>query len=192
MKHFFAYLSRLNHIYRWSLMRNTFPENVAEHTAQVAFIAHGIATLGNVRYHRGYDVGQIVQLALFHDAGEVLTGDLATPIKYQNEEIKAAYKQVERDASRRLMRMLPEDLRKAYEGLLAPDEGQAAWRIVKAADRISAYVKCMAEMKAGNAEFEKAAQRILSSIRSAGLEEVCDFMTDFVPSFSLSLDELND
>ena len=94
MNHFFAYLSRLNHIYRWSLMRNTFSENVAEHTAQVAFIAHGIATIGNIRYGRGYDVGYIAQLALFHDVGEVLTGDLATPIKYQNEEIKTAYNQV--------------------------------------------------------------------------------------------------
>ncbi|WP_102411571.1 5'-deoxynucleotidase [Beduinella massiliensis] len=191
MNHFFAYLSRLNHIYRWSLMRNTFPENVAEHTAQVAFIAHGIATIGNVRYGRGYDIGRITQLALFHDAGEVLTGDLATPIKYQNEEIKAAYKQVEEGAAKRLLKMLPDDLKEAYEGLLTPREDQAAWKVAKAADRIAAYTKCLEELKAGNREFEKAAQSIEASIRKIELAEVGDFMREFVPSFALSLDELN-
>ena len=191
MNHFFAYLSRLNHIYRWSLMRNTFSENVAEHTAQVAFIAHGIATIGNIRYGRGYDVGYIAQLALFHDAGEVLTGDLATPIKYQNEEIKTAYKQVEKGAAERLLDMLPDDLRGAYEPLLVPDEEQPAWRVVKAADRIAAYVKCLDELKAGNREFEKAAQSIKESIQKIDLDEVEDFMIEMVPSFALSLDELN-
>lgn len=191
MNHFFAYLSRLNHIFRWSLMRNTFPENVAEHTAQVAFIAHGIATIGNARYGRGYDIGYITQLALFHDAGEVLTGDLATPIKYQNKEIKAAYKQVEEGAAKRLVAMLPDDLQGAYEGLLAPCEDQAAWRVTKAADRIAAYTKCLEELKAGNREFEKAAQSIEKSIRKIELAEVGDFMREFVPSFALSLDELN-
>lgn len=191
MNHFFAYLSRLNHIYRWSLMRNTFSENVAEHTAQVAFIAHGIATIGNTRYGRGYDVGYIAQLALFHDVGEVLTGDLATPIKYQNEEIKTAYKQVEKGAAERLLDMLPDDLRGAYEPLLVPDEEQPAWRVVKAADRIAAYVKCLDELKAGNREFEKAAQSIKESIQKIDLDEVGDFMIEMVPSFALSLDELN-
>lgn len=191
MSHFFAYLSRLRHIARWSLMRSALKENVAEHTAQTAFIAHGIATIGNLRFERGYDVGLIVQLALFHDAGEVLTGDLATPIKYQNPEIKAAYKAVEKGASKRLAAMLPEDMRSAYERLLDPDEDQAAWRVVKAADRISAYVKCLEELRAGNREFEKAAQTILQSIEENTLPEVAAFMREFVPSFSLTLDELN-
>ncbi len=191
MHHFFAYMARMRNIARWGLMRNTFPENDQEHALQAAMIAHALATIQNVRYGGGLDADRIAALAMYHDAGEVITGDIATPIKHFNPEIKEVFGQVEHMARRKLLSMLPVDLRDAYNPFLQPDETDAAWRMVKAADRICAYVKCVEEIKAGNAEFVKARDSIAADIRGLDIPAVRDFMRDFAPSFELSLDELN-
>ena len=189
--HFFAYMARMKLIQRWGLMRNTRPENDAEHTAQVAMIAHALAALHNVRYKGKLDTGLVASIALYHDANEVITGDLATPIKYFNPVIKEAYHRIEDVAARKLLDMLPADLHPAFSPLLAPDMTALPWRLVKAADRIAAYAKCVEELRAGNNEFAMAAQSVLESIEALDIPAVRDFMAEFAPSFSLSLDELN-
>ncbi|MCL2811596.1 MAG: 5'-deoxynucleotidase [Clostridia bacterium] len=189
--HFFAYMARLKLIKRWGLMRNTQPENNAEHTAQVAMIAHGLAVLQSARYNGNLDAGFVAALALYHDVGEVITGDLATPIKYFNPLIKEAFFRIEDVAARKLLDMLPDDLHPTYGPLLAPDMTTLAWRLVKAADRIAAYAKCVEEIKAGNSEFALAAESILKSIEAIDIPAVRDFMNDFAPSYALSLDELD-
>ena len=191
MYHFFAYIARLRNITRWGLMRNTFPENDQEHAMQTAVIAHALATIRNVRYGGTLNAERIASMALYHDAGEVITGDLATPIKHFNPEVRQAFDALERMARGKLVAMLPQDLQAAYRPYLLPDEAADAWRVIKAADRICAYLKCVEELKAGNAEFEKAHGLILRDIRSLALPEVDDFMREFAPSFALSLDELN-
>ncbi len=191
--HFFAYMARMKFIQRWGLMRNTQPENDAEHTAQVAMIAHALAVLRNTRFaHLGVvDTGMVATLALYHDAGEVITGDMATPIKYFNPEVRTAFQRIEGVATRKLLDMLPEDVRGAYEPLLEPDSTSDGWKLVKAADRIAAYAKCLEELKAGNNEFWLAAQSIGETISAIDAPEVTVFMQEFMPSFSLTLDELN-
>ena len=191
MFHFFAYLSRMRFISRWGLMRNTLPENDMEHAMQCAMIAHAVAVIGNTRYGRAYDANQVMALALYHDASEVLTGDLPTPIKHNNPAIKAEYRKIERIASRRLLSMLPEDLLHAYQPLIEPDSKSAAWRVVKSADRICAYVKCLEEEKAGNTEFREAKAGIEASIWAIDLPEVQDFMRQFVPGFAMTLDQIS-
>lgn len=189
--HFFAYLSRMRYINRWGLMRNTFPENDMEHAMQCAMIAHALAVIGNTRHGKQYDAQQIMALALYHDASEVITGDLPTPIKYNNPAIKAEYKKIEALASSRLLSMLPEDLYGAYVPLITPDTQSEAWRIVKAADRLCAYIKCLEEAKAGNAEFREAQTGIESSIYAINLPEVQDFMREFIPGFTMTLDRIS-
>lgn len=189
--HVFAYMARMRFIQRWGLMRNTQQENDAEHTAQVAMIAHALAVLRNARFGGHVDVGQVAVLALYHDASEVITGDFATPIKYFNPEIKTAVRHIEGVAARKLLDMLPEDVRSAYAPLLEPDTDAEAWKLVKAADRIAAYAKCVEELKAGNNEFWLAAQSIAESIAVLDMPEVAAFMETYMPSFSLALDELN-
>ncbi len=189
--HFFAYLSRMKFIQRWGLMRNTLPENDMEHAMQCAMIAHAIALIGNERHNKRYHPEHIMALALYHDASEVITGDLPTPIKHNNEAIKAEYNKITDIAAQRLLSMLPEDLRKHYNPLISPDETNASWRIVKAADRICAYVKCLEESKAGNREFAEAQVGILSSINAIELPEVKDFMAEFVPGFAMTLDQIS-
>ncbi|HIQ62270.1 MAG: 5'-deoxynucleotidase [Christensenellales bacterium] len=191
MHHFFAYMARMRHIMRWGLMRNTLPENDQEHALQAAMIAHALATLRNVRYGGTLDAQRVALLAIYHDAGEVITGDLATPVKHHNPLVHEAFGRMEAMARRMLLEMLPEDLRPAYAPLLVPDETEEAWRVVKAADRICAYLKCVEEDKAGNTEFRKAREVIRRDIDALELPEVRDFMREFAPSFSLSLDELN-
>lgn len=191
MHHFFAYMARMRNITRWGLMRNTFPENDQEHALQAAMIAHVLATLQNVRYGDHLPAEQIAVLAIYHDAGEVITGDLATPIKHFNPEVREAFDRLETMARGKLLSMLPEDLREAYAPYLQPDEAAMAWKVVKAADRICAYLKCLEEIKAGNTEFGKAGDSILADIRSLALPAAQDFMREFAPSFALSLDELN-
>ena len=191
MHHFFAYMARMRHITRWGLMRNTFPENDQEHALQAAIIAHVLATIRNVRYGGTLNADAIAAGAMYHDAGEVITGDLATPIKHFNPEVREAFDRLETMARGRLLAMLPEDLREAYTPLLLPDEREEGWRIIKAADRICAYLKCVEELKAGNGEFAKAKEAIGKDIRALDMPEVKDFMRDFAPSFGLSLDELN-
>ena len=189
--HFFAYMNRMKYIRRWGLMRNTKIENDMEHAFQTAMIAHAIALLGNERYERSYNAERIAVLGMYHDASEVITGDLPTPIKHNNPAIKKEYHKLEAIAQKRLLTMLPADIMPDYEPLIEPDETTAEWRIVKAADKISAYLKCAEERSAGNREFLQAEETTLASIRKIDLPEVQDFMDEFVPGFSMSLDEIS-
>lgn len=192
MVRFFAYLSRMRLIRRWGLMRNTQPENDLEHAAQAAMIAHGLALHAQTRYGRAIDPEHILALALYHDAAEVITGDLPTPIKHHNPAIKQAMRSMEALAVSQLEEMLPEDQRSLYHPYLAGDGDAYARQLVKAADRICAYVKCVAEEQAGNQEFALAKRTIEASIRAIPLEEVQTFFDEITPAFALSLDELQD
>lgn len=191
MNQFYAYMARMRLIRRWSLMRNTQPENDAEHSLQVAMIAHALALMARDRYGRDVDPEHALTLAVYHDASEILTGDMPTPVKYHSPQLHEAYKQVEDLANERLLAMLPEDLRQAMAPALT-EEGTYERRLVKAADRISAYVKCLEEQRAGNHEFDAAGAGIRAAIEATDLPEVQDFMREFVPAFMLTLDELND
>lgn len=189
--HFFAYMSRMKYIRRWGLMRNTLPENDMEHAMQAAMIAHGISVIGTLRYERTYNPEHVMALALYHDASEVITGDLPTPVKHNNPSIMAEYHKIEALALRRLLDMLPRDLRDAYAPLIRPETDTLEWRIVKAADRICAYVKCLEECKVGNREFAEAQTGIESGIHAINLPEVKDFMQQFVPGFAMTLDQIS-
>ena len=187
--HFFAYISRMRFIQRWALMRNTAPENVQEHSHQVAVLAHALAVIRNEKFGGRLDPGAVAVAALYHDASEILTGDMPTPIKYDNPAIRSAYKDVEAVAERKLLDMLPEELREAYAPVLtetAPETEQ----LVKAADKLSAYIKCVEELKAGNMEFREAAAQTRRALEAYGLPEVAYFLETFMDSFSLTLDEL--
>lgn len=187
--HFFAYVSRMRFIQRWALMRNTVPENVQEHSHQVAVLAHALAVIRNKNFNGQVDAGAVAAAALYHDASEILTGDMPTPIKYDNPAIRAAYKDVESVAEKKLLGMLPEELREIYAPLLTavPPETE---QLVKAADKLSAYIKCVEELKAGNAEFREAAVQTRRALESYGLPEVAYFLETFMDSFSMTLDEL--
>ena len=187
---FFAYLSRLKLIRRWSLMRNTVPENDAEHSLQVAMIAHAIAVIARDRYGKQVDPEHVLSLAVYHDATEVMTGDLPTPVKYHSDELRGAYHRLEALSADRLLALLPEDMQSAFTPYMKQDPGYEH-TLVKAADRISAYIKCMEEQRAGNREFDYAAENIRQSISAIDLPEVKDFLTDFLPAFDKTLDELN-
>ena len=188
--HFFAYVSRLRYIRRWGLMRSVMPENDAEHSLQVAMIAHAIAIMGRDRYGRQVDPEHVLALGVYHDVSEVITGDMPTPVKYQTDELRRSYKDVERMANERLLSMLPEGLRPAYAPYLSVPADEER-QILKAADSISAYLKCLEEKRAGNREFDAAGESIKAALDQIGLPEVQDFIREFVPSFELSLDELN-
>ena len=187
---FFAYLSRLRLIHRWSLMRNTVPENDAEHSLQVAMIAHAIAIIARDRYGKDVDPEHVLSLAVYHDATEVMTGDLPTPVKYHSDELRGAYHRLEELSADRLLALLPEDLQPAFTPYMKQASGYEH-TLVKAADRISACIKCMEEQRAGNREFDYAAENIRESISAIDLPEVKDFLTDFLPAFDMTLDELN-
>ena len=189
MKHFFAYMARMKYIRRWSLMKNSTAENVQEHTTQTAMIAHCLALISNRLYNGRLDENKAALLALYHEAGEVLTGDLPTPVKYFNPEIKAAYKNIEAVAEQRLLTALPQELRSDYEALVVQRDSPER-RIVKYADKISAYLKCVEELRCGNNEFSHAATSIKAEIEAYGAPEVYYFMRQFAPSFALTLDEL--
>lgn len=189
--HFFAFLSRMKYITRWGLMRNTQSENIQEHSLQVAIIAHALAVIKNSLYGGSVSAERIAVLAMFHDCNEIITGDLPTPIKYFNPEISQAYKNVEEVSRNKLLSMIPEELSDSYRRILFHEhDDQENWRLVKAADRISAYIKCLEEVKAGNKEFKKASEAIHKSIQEINMPEVQYFMENFIPSFSLTLDEL--
>ena len=170
--HFFAYMSRMKHIKRWALMRNTWQEDIAQHSLQVAMIAHALAVLRNERFGGGANPERAMALAVYHEAPEVITGDMATPIKYFNPGIRSAYKEIEGIAADKLHSMLPDDLRPAYAPLLLDPERDPEWRRVKAADKLSAYIKCIEELNAGNREFSKAADSIRREIDGYDLPEV--------------------
>ncbi|MGI6316239.1 MAG: 5'-deoxynucleotidase [Christensenellales bacterium] len=191
MYHFFAYLSRMKYINRWSLMRNTRTENIQEHSQQVAVLAHMLATIRNLRFGGNVDTGRVTELAVFHETSEVITGDLPTPIKYYNPQIHSAYKDIESEANRKLLAMLPEDMANAYENVLASNEVECL-RLVKAADKLSAYLKCVEEMDTGNRDFDKAAQSIRRELNAMkDVPEIEVFFAEYEPSYHLTLDELN-
>ena len=187
--HFFAYISRMRFIQRWALMRNTAPENVQEHSHQAAVLAHALAVIRNQRFGGHVDPGAVAVAALYHDAGEILTGDMPTPIKYHNPAIREAYKDVEAVAEQKLLAMLPEELQPVYAPILTIRDEETV-RLVKAADKLSAYIKCVEELKAGNMEFREAAAQTRSALEGYGLPEVDYFLETFLESFSLTLDEL--
>lgn len=188
-KSFFALISRMRYIGRWGLMRNSLPENIQEHSHMVAVLAHALAAIGRDIFGRDIDPDRCAAVALYHDASEIITGDLPTPIKYQNETIKSSYKAIELAASRRLLDMLPEALRASFEPLLLGSETEVNVYI-KAADKLSAYIKCVEERKAGNNEFRSAEAQILAVLRENPLPETAYFLENFMPAFELTLDEL--
>lgn len=187
---FFAYISRMRYIGRWSLMRNSMPENIQEHSHMVAVLAHALGVIRRDVLGEECDPNECAAVALFHDCSEILTGDLPTPIKYHSEEISAAYKQVEELACDKLLETLPDELRGAYEPLLAGETQQRLHDIVKAADKLSAYIKCIEERKAGNNEFLSAEKQIRGLLDESPLPELRYFMEHFIPAFELTLDEL--
>ena len=188
--HFFALISRMRYIGRWGLMRNTFEENIQEHSHMVAVLTHALAVIRRDVFGGDIDPGQAAVLALYHDAPEILTGDLPTPVKYYNPEIRDAYREVETVSARRLLSMLPDALRPAYEPLLLEDPESGYHAVVKAADKLSAYIKCVEELKAGNSEFRQAAEQTRQALEASPLPEVGYFLEHFMPGFELTLDEL--
>lgn len=189
---FFAMLARMKYIERWALMRNSVKENISEHSLEVAMIAHALAILGNKRLQKNYQPEHVALLGIYHDCTEIITGDMPTPIKYENPEIQSAYKQIEKAAAFRLLNMLPDDLREDYEPyFLETPEDKDALLLVKAADKISALIKCAEEKKAGNQEFQSAEQTIQKSIAALDCPEADIFMEEFFPLYYLTLDELN-
>lgn len=189
MNAFFAYISRMRYIKRWALMRNSEPENIQEHSHMVAVLAHALAVIRNREFGGSVDVGAVTAAALYHDASEILTGDMPTPIKYYNPAIRDSYKTVERVAEEKLLHMLPQELQADFAPLLMPQDAELL-RIVKAADKLSAYIKCLEELKAGNREFSRAAEQTLAALESYDMPELRWFMERFLPAFSLTLDEL--
>ena len=186
---FYALISRMRYIGRWGLMRNTFQENIQEHSHMVAVLAHALALIQRDILHEPADPNRCASAALFHDASEILTGDLPTPIKYYNPAIKQAYKQVEAISCEKLLALLPEALRDSYRPLLLESDEQVA-RIVKAADKLSAHIKCLEELKAGNAEFDSAARQTRQALEQMHLPCLDYFMEHCLDSFRLTLDEL--
>ena len=187
--HFFAYISRMRFIQRWALMRNTAPENVQEHSHQVAVLAHALAVIRNEKFGGAVDPGQVAVAALYHDASEILTGDMPTPIKYDNPAIQHAYKEVEAVAEKKLLHMLPEELQSVYAPILTPADEEVE-KLVKAADKLSAYIKCVEEQKTGNTEFDSAAAVTMQALKAMHREELDWFIENCLPAFSLNLDQL--
>ena len=187
---FYAYLDRMKYIRRWQLMRSQRDENIMEHSQSVAMLAHALAVIHNKVFGGNVNVEKTVLYAMYHEISEVLTGDLPTPIKYYNHSIRNAYKDLERSAAERMAEMLPKDLKEELAPCILADEDSEEYKLVKAADRLSAYVKCLEELRAGNGEFEKAKKSIEEDLRARKMPEVEYFFEHFIPSFSLTLDEL--
>ncbi|HIY20770.1 MAG TPA: 5'-deoxynucleotidase [Candidatus Flavonifractor merdigallinarum] len=189
-EHFFAYLSRMRYITRWGLMRSTVPENVQEHSHMTAVLAHALAVIRRDVLGGEADPERAATAALFHDAGEILTGDLPTPVKYFSPTLRSSYREVEDLAAEKLLSTLPEAMRPAYAPWLQEDYDRETWSLVKAADKLSAHIQCLEELKAGNPEFRKAAQQTKAALLDMELPEVAYFMEHFLPAFQLTLDEL--
>ena len=190
MNHFFAYIDRMRYIERWALMRNSVRENIQEHSHQVAVLAHALAVIRNEFFGGQVDAGAVAAAALYHDAGEILTGDMPTPIKYFNPEIREAYRKVEEVADQKLLAMLPPELRETYAAVLSEDKDGDIYPLVKAADKLSAYIKCIEERKAGNNEFLSAEAQTRAALDASPLPEVQYFLEHFIPAFESDLDEL--
>ena len=189
MYHFFAFLDRMKYIRRWSLMRSARDENIMEHSQQVAMFAHALAVIDTEIFHRAPDIAKTVLWALYHESAEVMTGDLPTPIKYYNPDIRKAYKAVEAVSAQKLLSMLPSELQPGYEPLLTESD-PGVKRIVKAADKLSAYIKCLEELKAGNSEFESAAKQTMEAMVAMELPCLDWFLNHCLESFRLNLDQL--
>ena len=191
MYSFFAYLDRMKYINRWSLMRSNDKENIMEHSAQVCMIAHALAVIGNVYFGKSYNLDKVVTIALFHETSEVITGDLPTPIKYYNPQIRDAYKAIEEVANDKLIGMLPAEMQPIYADIIKADSNLPESKLVKYADKLSAYVKCLSELKGSNNEFLKAKNSIEKDIENIDSDEVKYFMANFIKPYSLTLDELD-
>ena len=187
---FFAMLSRMKYIDRWALMRNTESENLDSHSKEVAVIAHALAVIGNVRLGKNYNADRAAVLGLYHDAQEIITGDLPTPVKYQNKKILDAYKEIENSATERLVSMLPDDLKNEFMCALTGENDKDLLPLVKAADKLSALIKCIEERKAGNMEFKEAEHSTRERIAELNSEEANVFLNEFIGAFELTLDQL--
>lgn len=189
---FFAYMARMKFIRRWGLMKSVTEENIAEHSAQVAQLAHALALIRNKKFDGGVDPDRIATMALYHETSEVMTGDLPTPIKYYNEEIRRSYKDIEHTANERLIAMLPEEFRQDYRDVIEIDAGSVEHDIIKAADKLSAYIKCVEELNSGNREFAMAEKALKAEVdKYRRLPEVDWFCNTYLDTFRQTLDELN-
>lgn len=190
---FYAMMSRMKYINRWALMRNAREENLCEHCLEVSIIAHALATIGNVRYGKNLNTDRAALIGLYHDASEIITGDMPTPVKYYNDDIQTSFHAVERIACEKLLNKLPDDMRESYKPLFFKEEpDKYIWKLVKAADKLSAYIKCMEETNSGNTEFSSALKSISAIIQNMASElpEMQDFINDFLPAYGKTLDEL--
>lgn len=190
MSKFFAIISRMKYINRWGLMRNTITENLSEHSLETAFIAHLLAVLRNKRHGGNVDSERCALLAMYHDVAEIITGDLPTPVKYYSKDIKSAYAIVEENAENQLLSYLPDDIKNVYSDIIGKkDNDKELWTLIKAADKISALIKCTEELQMGNRDFEKAHKSTLEAIKTLNVPEANEFLEEFMPAYSLTLDE---
>lgn len=188
---FYAFTSRIKYINRWALMRNTSYETLSQHSHEVATIAHALAVIGNKRLKKSYDAARASLLGLYHDVPEIITGDMPTPVKYYSRDMRKSFELVENNACTTLLKMLPDDIREEYKSLFIKENDDAElWQLVKAADKISAYIKCIEERKAGNTEFIEAESSTKELIESLNCEEANIFLEDFLPAYELPLDKL--
>lgn len=191
MHSFFAMMARMKYIERWALMRNANRENISEHSLEVAMLAHGLAIIAKEKCGREIDPNEVALMGVYHDANEIITGDMPTPIKYYDNDIRDAYKRVENVANHTMINKLPDYMKKYYEPLFFQKQGKEyEWRLVKAADKISALIKCKEELRSGNAEFKTAERSTETALENMKLKEVNIFMQDFLPAYELTLDEL--
>lgn len=189
-KNFYAMISRMKFINRWGLMRNTITENIAEHSFETAVIAHGLAVIGNTYFGKNIDADKVAVMAMFHDTSEIITGDMPTPVKYFEPGIEEAYKNVESAAVNKLLTALPDGLRECYKEIYNENENnKELYRYVKAADKISALIKCIEERNMGNTDFISAQESTLNAVKSMNMEEAEYFITNFLPPYSNTLDE---
>lgn len=192
-KYFYAMLSRMKYINRWGLMQNTRHENLCEHSLEVAFIAHALGIINNEIYGGNINAERLAILGMYHDVTEIITGDLPTPVKYYNPVIRNAYKEVEKVAGKQMLSGLSSEIRDRYESVLTEtEEEKELWKYVKAADKISAYIKCLEERKTGNMDFADAEQTIYKAITDMHMDEVDYFMKEYIPAYMLTLDESGD
>ena len=187
---FYAYMDRMKYIKRWQLMRSMREENIMEHSQSVSILAHALVTIHNEVYGGNADVLKVVLYAMYHETSEVMTGDLPTPIKYYNRDIHSAYKELEHNACKKITKTLPQEMVGAIEPYILADEDCIEYQLVKAADRLSAYIKCLEELRSGNSEFKKAKKSIENDLKGRNMPEVNYFMDNFIKAFELTLDEL--
>lgn len=188
---FCAMMSRMKYIDRWALMRNSCTENICEHSLEVAMIAHMLCIIGNKRYGKQLDASRAALIGMYHDTTEIITGDMPTPVKYYNQTMQEVFHHIEDAAAEQLLSMLPEDLREEFHGLYFKQPGEEyLWKLVKAADKFSALIKCMEELKTGNREFDNALESTKASIVAMGLPEADCFLTEFIPAYAKNLDQL--